>query len=236
MTSRGAIASLIFVSFWSTSCNAWGEAARREGGDTARLQMMLQQMNTEKTELSADNAKLKAELAKTKKELEAVLKERDSGNQKLGRSAQDLVNTQAKADSLQRSFDTLKGRFEQLVEKFRETVVMMRGVEEERDRLTSSLADYDQRVKTCERNNEALYKADLELIDLYERKGVFTSLMQREPVTKLKRVQLENLMDEYRRMAEDMQLKDETKIGALPAPEVGSLGAAEPEQSAAATP
>jgi chromosome segregation ATPase len=208
MSGRWTIVALIAVALTGGGFDAWGEAARREGGgDTARLQMMLQQLNTEKTNLSADNAKLKAELDKTKKELESALKERDAGTQKLGRSSQDLVNSQARTDALQRGFDTLKSRFDQLVEQFRATVSAMKELEQEKDRLTASVSDYDVRVKACERNNEVLYKTDLELIDLYEHKGVFTSLMQHEPVTRLKRVQIENLMDQYRQLADDMQLK-----------------------------
>ncbi len=208
MPLRAIIRLSILVALSMVGVNGWSEAARREGGgDTARLQMMLQQLNTEKTNLAAANAKLKAELEKTKKELEVAVQERNAGTQKLGRSSQDLVNTQAKADALQRGFDTLKSRFDQLVDQFRSTVATLKELEQERDRLASHVVDYDVRVKACERNNEALYKADLELIDLYESKGVFASLMQREPVTKLKRVQIENLMDQYRQLAQDMQLK-----------------------------
>ena len=208
MTSKAAIGSLLVALAALSGVDAFGEAARREGGgDTARLQQMLQQLNTEKTNLSAENAKLKTELDKTKKELDAATKARDADTQKLGRSAQDLVNSQAKSESLQRGFDTMKSRFDQLVEQFRATVAAMKDVEQERDRLKANVADYDVRVKACERNNDALYKADLELIDLYEKKGMFTSMMQHEPVTKLKRVQIENLMDQYRQLGDDMHLK-----------------------------
>jgi chromosome segregation ATPase len=232
ISSKAVIVSLLVAASLTGSGGAWSEAARREGGgDMARLQMMLQQLNTEKTNLSAENTKLKAELEKTSKELEAAARDRDAGTQKLGRSSQDLANTQGKADALQRGFDTLKSRFEQLVEQFRTTVATMQELEQERNQLASNVADYEVRVEACERNNEALYKADLELIDLYERKGVMTSLMQRESVSGLKRVQIENLMDEYRGLAEDMRLRDpaeaetgEVKIDGVEAPGVTAEG------------
>lgn len=191
----------------AASIGAYGEAARRAGNDdTARLQLMLQQLTTEKTTLAAENAKLKSDLDKTKTQLDAVTKERDAGVQKIGRSSQDLVNSQAKTDALQRGFDTMKSRFDQLVEQYRATVAAMKDLEGERDKASSLVSDYQVRVDACERNNEALYKADLELIDLYERKGVMTALMQHEPVTKLKKVEIENLMDQYRSLGEDMRL------------------------------
>jgi chromosome segregation ATPase len=203
-----AIIALAIATFSIGVRDVWAEGARREGGgDTARLQMMVQQLNTDKANLTADNAKLKAELDKTKKELDAAAKERDAGTQKLGRNSQDLANSQAKADALQRSFDTLKSRFDQLVEQFRGMVATMKELEQQRDQLNVNVADYAARVTACERNNDALYKSALELIDLYDRKGMFTSMMQHEPVTKLKRVQIENLMDQYRQSADDMHLK-----------------------------
>jgi chromosome segregation ATPase len=203
--TAGAVLMVLTLSIGGPG--AWAEGARREGGDTQRLQMMVQQLNTDKANLTAENAKLKADLDKTKKDLDAAVKERDAGTQKLGRSSQDLVNSQAKADALQRGFDTLKSRFDQLVEQFRATVATMKQLEQERDRLTSGVSDYEMRVKACEQNNDALYKSALELIDLYERKGVFTSMLQHEPVTRLKRVQIENLMDQYRQLADEMHLK-----------------------------
>jgi len=194
------------------------EPAKRAGSeDTVRLQTMLQQLNTEKTNLAAENAKLKAELDKTKSQLDSLTKERDAGTQKLNRNQQDLANSQARSDALQRGFDTLKGRFDQLVEQFRATVAQMKDLEQDRDHLKSVVTDYDVRVTACERNNDALYKSSLELIDLYEHKGVMTALLQKEPVTKLKRVQLENLMDRYRSLADDMHLKETPAAPSTPA-------------------
>ena len=208
MRQRCTVVALLAVAVAVAGAGASAETARREGGgDTARLQVMLQQLNTEKTQLSAENAKLKTELDKTKTQLETALKERDAGTQKLGRSSQELVGSQAKTESLQRAFDTLKGRFDVLVEQFRGTVAAMKELEQRSDEQASRLADYDVRVKTCERNNDALYTTGMELIDLYEKKGVFTSLLQKESVTGLKRVQIENLMDQYRQLADDMRLK-----------------------------
>jgi chromosome segregation ATPase len=190
---------------------AWGEAARRGGGEeTARLQMMLQQLNSEKTALAAENARLKKELEGERAKLEKLESEATTSRQKLGATSSDLATARARGDAVQRSFDTLKSRFEELVAQYRKTVDVMRELEVERDRLSTLAADYDVRVATCERNNDALYKAAGELIELYEKKGFMSVLAQREPVTKLKRTQIENLMDEYRQLADDMRLKYES--------------------------
>jgi len=214
---RAGIAIVALVVACGTG-DAAAEATKRAGSDdTMRLQMMLQQLNTDKTNLAAENTKLKADLEKAKSQLDALTKERDAGAQKLTHNQQDLANTQARSDALQRGFDTLKGRFDQLVEQYRTTVGQMKDLEQDRDRLQSLAGDYDARVAACERNNDALYKSSLELIDLYEHKGVMTALLEKEPVTKLKRVELENLMDRYRSLADDMRLKDTPPTPPVPA-------------------
>jgi len=189
--------------------NGHAEESRREGGEqTARLQAMLQQLDADKTRLSAENTKLKSDLEKAKADVDAAKAEHDTLTGKLGRAGNDLTAAQAKSEALRNAFDTLKSRFDQLVEQYRNTAVAMRGVETERDGLNRSATALQARVATCERNNDALYKTDLELIDLYEHKGVFTSLMQREPVTQIKRVQIENLMDQYRSLGDQMRIEE----------------------------
>ncbi|NJN52451.1 MAG: hypothetical protein HC809_12530, partial [Gammaproteobacteria bacterium] len=156
------------------------------------------------------HAKLKVELKELQDELDSARKEADTTKTKLGRTAQDLANSRAKGDGLQGAFDTLKGRFEELVAQYRKTAELLRDVEAEKSNLAALATDYSDRVELCERNNGALYDATLELIDSYEHKGFMAVLGQREPVTRLKRVEIENRMDEYRRVAEDMRLKYES--------------------------
>lgn len=190
------------------SAFAWGEAARRGGGgeEVARLQVMMQQINSEKTTLAAENAKLKKDLESSRAELDQLKSENAASRKKLGATSSDLAAARARGDGVQRSFDTLKSRFDELVEQYRKTVGIMRELESDGARLSELVADYDVRVATCERNNDALYKATGELVELYEKKGLMTVLAQREPVTKLKRTQIENMMDEYRQLAEDMRV------------------------------
>jgi chromosome segregation ATPase len=210
------------------------EARRSAGGEeVARLQTMMQQLNSEKTALASENVKLKKELEVKSADFETLKSENASSRQKLGANAQDLVNARAKGDQLQSAFDTLKGRFEELVGQYRKTVGVMRELEAERNKFRDLASDYDVRVATCERNNDAMYKATGELIELYEKKGFMSVLSQREPVTRLKQAQIDNLMDQYRGLAEDMRLKYGTEAGAAAASSVDAQPAAgdTPEQA-----
>jgi chromosome segregation ATPase len=217
-----AIAVLLFAA----AAPSAAEEARRSSDATARLQVMLQQLNAEKTKLAADNQKLVAERDSLKKELEAVESKASGEKQRLSRAAQDLATAQAGRASVQQAFDTLKGRFEALVEQYKKTVGVLREVEAERNTLSEMAADYQKRVTVCETNNETLYRNTLELIDRYDEKGILDTLRQREPVTGLGRVRLENLMEEYRNIADDMRIKYETATAPDGDEANGSAGAA----------
>jgi chromosome segregation ATPase len=225
--ARWTVLALVFL-----SALAWGEAARRGGGgeDVARLQMMMQQLNAEKTAIAAENAKLKKELETSRSEFAKLEADSNKSRERLGATAQDLANARAKGDAVQASFDTLKGRFEELVAQYRKTVETMRALEAERDEFRELASEYDVRVATCERNNDALYKATGELVELYEKKGFMTVLAEREPVTKLKRTRIENMMDEYRQLAEDMRLERDPKSSEAEATGDGSGSTAAVDQ------
>ena len=49
----------------------------------------------------------------------------------------------------------------------------------------------------CEDKNTELYKLGEQLLDLYDQKGVFDALAAKEPVTQLKRVEYQNIMQDY---------------------------------------
>jgi chromosome segregation ATPase len=199
---------LLVVFLLTCTCPPSWAAERRTGSDeTARLQLMLQQLNAERTALAAENAKLERDLESSRTELEKVKSENAASRQKLGATSSQLATARAQGDAVQSAFDTLKSRFDELVEQFRKMAGALKEVEAERSSLERLVSAFDARVTACERNNEALYTATLELIDLYEKKGFMSVLAQREPVTKLKRTQIENLMDDYRRIADEMRLQ-----------------------------
>ncbi len=61
------------------------------------------------------------------------------------------------------------------------------------------------------------------MLDRYEEKGCFSAMRENEPFTQNKRVQLQNLVDEYRWALEDQKLP-ETAQPAVAAPAGASEG------------
>jgi len=65
-------------------------------------------------------------------------------------------------------------------------------------RCTAALAQQTKLTDTCATRNARLYEIGGEILERYENKGVFSSLLAAEPFTGLKRVELENLVEDYR--------------------------------------
>ncbi len=52
-----------------------------------------------------------------------------------------------------------------------------------------------------------LYELNRDILDRYERVGLFTKVSASEPFTKITRTRLENLVDEYRQRAQELRVK-----------------------------
>lgn len=189
---------------------AFAEQARAPaGGQSAQLQQMIARLNQEKVALAAENGRLKQDLRDAEEQGEKAEKALKKERAATAGLKQQLSQSNAQGDATKRSFDELKERFETLVTQYRATVEVLRGVEGKASNLSEQVSDYAVRVKQCEDNNETMYTLNLELLDRYETKGFFDSIAQAERFTGLRRARVQNMMDDYRYLSEDMRLKYE---------------------------
>jgi chromosome segregation ATPase len=179
----------------------------------ARAQALLRQVSAQKQELEGANARLAAEvdaLDKKLKRAEAGLKE---ANAKL---EAEQRNTARAAQSLENA----SGRQARLEERLRETNTTLRSTNaalQEAKRevagLEGRVAELEGQLAETERKNLDLYQANVELLDLYKKKGAWAAMLQREP-SGLKNVQIENTLQEYRLKLQD-SLADRNRGAAL---------------------
>lgn len=172
------------------------EAVRREGGNEqaamiANLQQQIRSIGAERDALNAAKAGLEKEKAALARKLEQAEK-------RLSATQTSLERFRESDAALRERLIEDRARTQELVDKFRETAQNLREVELERSELTALSARQNAELHQCVQNNISLYQANLELLDQYESKGVWASLMQREPALGLKRVEIENRIEEYR--------------------------------------
>jgi len=139
----------------------------------ARVQRMLRQMSQERDALQAENAKLKGEIEEL--------------NRKLGSLKKSSESSLAKS----REGNTA------LSENLQKTAQNLRQIETEKTQLQATIVDQAQLIETCEASNVKLLQINRELLVDYDKKGFMDAMLQREPLTQLKRVEIENIVQDY---------------------------------------
>jgi chromosome segregation ATPase len=149
----------------------------------AKMQYMLKQTSAERDALQAEVAALKAELDALNKKHAAL---RVSAEGALAKSKENNVA---------------------LNDKLQETAARLQQTETEKRELEGIRTEQAQQIEACTDKNAKLFKANMELLGHYEKKGWLDALMQKEPLTGLKQVEIENLAEEYRDRIEALQVR-----------------------------
>lgn len=190
------------------------------GAGDARLQLMVQQLTVERNRLQSEVMDLQAERDEKDEALGAAqtrIAELEAG---LAETQTRLRDTTASNDRNEAAADQLRARMEEIVAQFRETIEVLRETENERNELSATLATTQSERDQCVTNNLELYKTGVEVLDEYEHKGCFASMRQRrEPFLQIKRVQIENLVDDYKWRLEDEVLQENREAAAEFEPE-----------------
>jgi chromosome segregation ATPase len=189
--------------------SADAQTARSGGTASAQLVQQLQQLASERTSLQAENAQMKKELDDLRKERDALKKTQQStANQAKAAASMAAALTQSTSQraAAEQELRQTKEKMQELITKFRETAQTMRQVDTERATAVQTLAMRDRDLKVCVDHNTALYKLNGEVLTRLEGQSAFSRLARVEPFTQIKRVELENLVDDYKARAEDQQL------------------------------
>jgi len=149
------------------------KAADAEDQKVQRIQRMLRQVSQERDALQAENTRLKSEIEELNRKHTGAKKNSDAA------LAKSRESNAALGAELQRTEQNL-----------RQTL-------SEKNLLQETVVGQAQQLETCESHNVKLLQVNRDLLGQYENKGFFDSLMQREPITGLKGVELENIVQDY---------------------------------------
>lgn len=177
----------------------------------ARLRAALRAAVTQQRALEDENATLRAKGAEDARKLDALTLKADEATQQLGALQQDLNDHLQQEQKLGQTLDAAekdaaasRGALGQVVSNlakwqaaYKEAADAARTRDADAKRFEAQLAQTTQRADDCSSRNAALFKIGNELLARYEGKGVFSILLEGEPVTQLKRVELENLIQDY---------------------------------------
>ena len=185
-------------------------------GEQKLHQAKLREINQRLTQIQHRLGQGMAALEEEKQAIEAradgLLKEKE-------RLASENKGLKTKADSLAASMATLeKGRASsearaascetksaQLTERLTKTEAARDELDRTQKQTFRSLQDREKDLKTldkkydqCAEHNVRLYGISGELLKRYEQKGILGTMLQKEPFTQIKKVELEKLVQDYK--------------------------------------
>ena len=128
-------------------------------------------------------------LAKAQSMLRQVSTERDSLQTENAQLKADLAALKAKKSSTDGALVKSKESLREIQENLDRTVAEKKMAEEE-------AAERGRRIEQCSVKNAKLHELNSELLQRYANKGVVDAMVRREPFTGIKKVQLENLIQD----------------------------------------
>jgi septal ring factor EnvC (AmiA/AmiB activator) len=202
--SRVAIAAILLM-----CCAASLSVAAPQADEAgARLRAALRSATVQLRDLQDQNAVLLAKQAEGERlrlalaeKVAAGEKERDALRQQVktgqAASAQVAEQLQAQKQNLAIGEVAYRDNLAKWESAYKDAAESARMRDADAKRLDGLLVQARGRIQACEAKNSELYKLGKEVLDLYEQKGLFSVLAANEPVTKLKRVQLDGVIQDY---------------------------------------
>ena len=165
--------------------------------------------------------RLQQNLQKTEQEKSSLQMEKSAVDEQLkasGEKIQGLEKSAQRAAVLSKQLSTLEREKTALTKRLTESEnrsAQLDGAQKkslaENARLQSLLARQGTELAASEAKNIQLYLYSVDLLEKYQSKGLLTSLAQAEPFTGLKRVEIENLLDEYRNKLDAQKVEPVTR-------------------------
>ena len=196
-------------------------AAEKKDKAARRAQQMVQQIQQEKAQLQAQldqeqqaKAAMEADLAKAQAENVAIKSKLSAANVKidglevsLKEMTAERLAFEAKLMKTQIELQATKTALNELDVKYQGTIYDLKVNEQQRANLTATSIQKTKLIDACVVKNNKLYDYGLELVKLYENPTDYKKVVLTEPFSQLKRVQLENILQDYNDKIDEQILK-----------------------------
>jgi len=163
----------------------------------SRLQTMVRDATSERDRLKTENATITAELDKVKQELEQEKSAKLDLEDKLNHEA---AAHKLSAEQSKTHLDSTTAKLREVIEKYNALNKSKNELVAEHSKLQNEHQFVSSELKACAHKNVKMFEGATEIIDAYERcqnKSMFEALVDAEPVTQIKNVEFETIIQEY---------------------------------------
>lgn len=189
-------------------CEKKGELLQRryveQKATSERLQRLNVSLNGQKNTLQAELDQAKDEFLDLEiefKKMQALENEKSTKLAECEESSNELLAKNMKLEGKLNEEKVL------LTETIKEHEEQIKRLEKDRNARISEIKSLENRMESCVRKNARLCIIADELLNLYENKGLISSILQKEPMTQIKKVELEELANEYSKNIERQREK-----------------------------
>jgi chromosome segregation ATPase len=183
-------------------------AADKKDKASRRAQQMVQQIQQEKAQLQSQldqatqtQATLEADMVKAQESLKtksaAASRKIEGLETSLKEMTSERLEFEAKLLKTQTELETTKTALSELDAKHQANLYDLKINEQQRANLTATTIQKTKVIDACVLKNAKLYDYGLELVKLYENPSLYKKIVLSEPFSQLKRVELENILQNY---------------------------------------
>jgi phage tail tape-measure protein len=155
---------------------------------------------------------------KCQSDLDKLLNEKKASDGQLVKLKEQARNLEAKIEAKIKEADELIAKnkkdlqeagkkYDQAAKRNKDLERDLKKVKGEKDVLQAQLKKTTQNLSGCEASNANLCIIGEELVKAYKNKGVKDALLEKEPLTQIKKVEMEQLAQKYREEIEQQKIK-----------------------------
>jgi chromosome segregation ATPase len=198
-TTRGILAlSLLAAGVQGFAARAAEDKSAREHEMLRRAQMQLQESQSQNAELQRGKSEAESRLRDTSSQLDSLRKDEAAARGRSEVLEGQARSARAASADLGTKLDAANRQLAELMQKQKDTAASLAQREAELATANANLARSTSDNAACEARNEQLYQYGQGLLQSYHDKGVWSALMDREPVLGLGHIKVENTVQEYR--------------------------------------
>ncbi|MEQ1528827.1 MAG: hypothetical protein ABL925_05880 [Methylococcales bacterium] len=179
------------------------EAARPNNAALLKLQAEVKTLTEERDAAKAETAKLAAEAEQLKKANADVLALKDQ-------LSNALQAQQSSAAAVRQRLDETHAKLLEAIDKHKQVSEAKTELTTELTALQGKQQATEQQLQLCGQHNVKLLESGKELLEHYQNKGTFSSLLQDEPVLRFQSVEMENIVQDYQDKLNAGQFKSST--------------------------
>jgi len=165
--------------------------------EKAALQTQFDQEKEAKVGIEVEVKKLATETSGLKSNLSAVNRKAASLTSSLTQANADKLIVETKLQQSQALLESTQKTLADLSLQYQTAQRDLQVNEQERLKLTANLTQKGKALEVCHTKNAKLYDFGLDLVKFYDKPSSLQTVLRVEPFTQLKRVELENILQNY---------------------------------------